>query len=222
MKKIITIGLLVGLLGSAYAEYKPYVSANAGVATVFNKDSDTKYAFSRTRIKSTVNSVTDESLDADIGTGYSTGLAIGLREKNHSIEAEVSYQENDFKDIGTGDGNLSQTSIMLNGRYFYVNDTPISPYVLGGAGVSVVNVRINDVNITQPLINDYKFDKSDTVLAIKLGVGTEIEITENVGVDLNIVYRATTNYEMASDDGYVVVESENDGINYNIGINYKF
>ena len=157
------------------AQYIPegyYIGANLGLAMASDSDVDD------------TNDITiTESIEWD--NGYAINASFGYDFGNDiRIEGEIGYQENDADKIkvsggtsATGEGDISNTSFLING-YFDMNyGGPIVPSL--SIGIGIANLDINEDNV------------DDTVLAYQMGVGFGYMVSETVTIDLKYRYFAT-------------------------------
>lgn len=200
-----------------------YFSAKAGLSML--DDSDFKPA-KVASIDYELEDGTESTLEGDSATaefdwGPAIAFAIGGAVSDRiRIETEVGYQENDFDEmtvsgISTGPdeyvteqfksrGDMSSLSLMLNGYYDFVNNTPLTPFVTMGMGLARLeagNLQVED---------NYQEGDSNSVFAYQFGTGLAWEIDEQIAIDFTYRYFATKDarfdfgdVEYASDNFYV-------------------
>jgi opacity protein-like surface antigen len=138
--------------------------------------------------------------DEDLGTGTAFGLSVGKYiTDNFRLELEAikrdSYEYNSTdRSVGVNigiKGDIDSTSLFINGLYdfqpFSLGNTPITPYLGGGIGVSRNKMGSQTDNTLPATI--YTFDgKTITEFAYKLSAGTLFSLTENISLDVNYQY----------------------------------
>lgn len=146
----------------------------------------------------------------DLASLYGSG-AIGVDlGSGLSLEAALSYQSADVNKLtltGTGafsgisistedvQGSVSALSLMANGIYAFTDQRSISPYVMGGVGLS--RISLNDVDEkggSDPL------NASAFAFAWQAGAGVKVPLTDNTSFDIGYRYFATSDADM-EDDG---------------------
>ena len=88
------------------------------------------------------------------------------------------------------DGDYDAFIFLINGFYDIDTGTKLTPYVGGGIGFAVLDIKdlfIGDVNI-----RIVRGDNDDTVFAYQLAGGITYEITEQIAADLSYRYVATS------------------------------
>ena len=137
--------------------------------------------------------------DDDLGTGSAFGFSVGkYLNDNFRLELEVtkrtSYELDTYilqspTDVDTA--NIDTTSLFINSFYdfqpFTISNTPITPYVGGGIGISR-----NKMGITTQLTNGVpvSFIEGHTTseFAYKFSAGTLFSLTEQLSLDVNYQY----------------------------------
>ncbi|GGD04836.1 P44/Msp2 family outer membrane protein [Aquisalinus flavus] len=128
--------------GSALAQDSGYyVQGNLGANVIVQDDADLS-----------VDGLGDFSGSYDADTGYAIGGALGKYFGNgFRSEIELAHRSNDIGNIEAEgqefetDGDISSTSVFLNGYYdFAVENSIFVPYI--GAGLGYVNVDAEDEN----------------------------------------------------------------------------
>ncbi|NTV98058.1 MAG: porin family protein [Chlorobiaceae bacterium] len=168
MKKLILPLLAAGLFAApslASAASNPYVSISGGIGMMTN---------------STYDGVAD-SYEYD--SGYLVNGAFGLKSDSFRVEAEIGYHQNDFKYYS--DYNLTIWSLMANGYYdFSLNDSGITPYIMGGLGIANVNWEYSGVN------------DDDTAFAWQVGAGVAFKAAEKTTIDVGYRYFSTADVNL--------------------------
>ena len=138
--------------------------------------------------------------DEDLGTGTAFGLSVGKYiTDNFRLELEAikrdSYEYNSTDrsvavNIGIK-GDIDSTSLFINGLYdfqpFSLGNTPITPYLGGGIGVSRNKMGSQTDNTIPASIITFD-SKTITEFAYKLSAGTLFSLTENISLDVNYQY----------------------------------
>ncbi|MGC8775409.1 MAG: outer membrane protein [Chlorobaculum sp.] len=167
MKKIILPLLVAGVCAApslAQAASTPYASLSGGLGLLNN-------------------STVDGNNDAiKYKTGYLINGAVGLKNQDVRLEAEVGYHRNsvDTSDYDEPLGaHVSMWTFMANGYYdIPMKDSVVSPYVMGGLGVA--DASISDGN--------WGPSSTSTQFAWQIGAGVGIKATNNATVDLGYRY----------------------------------
>jgi len=176
--------MLLSVSSIAYSAEGPYVSGNLGLAIA--NDSD----------------LSDPSGTGTIefDKGLAFGVAAGYGFGNTRVEGEIAYQKNDYDKLslsapGVGsfsglnvDGHATSTAFLLNGYYFFKNNSSITPFI--GAGLGFANIDVSDISV--PGIGALTSSSDDTVFAYQIGTGVGFAVNEKVTLDLKYRYFATS------------------------------
>ena len=212
--------ILVLMAGTVVADDRWYVSGNAGATLSPDITQTDTFA---------AGSVTG---DADLDTGFGLSAAVGRSFGNIRVEGEISYRDNDLAEWNNISGNLTgnlftatgplavdanSTSIgfMANGHYDFKTSGKWTPFVMGGLGVSRVNLDVKSVAGTA-----VTYDESDTVVAYQVGAGVGYALSADTSVDLSYRFFATA--DPTFDDGTDKVDSEYSSHNIWVGLTHKF
>ena len=138
--------------------------------------------------------------DEDLGTGTAFGLSVGKYiTDNFRLELEAikrdSYEYNSTdRSVGVNigiKGDIDSTSLFINGLYdfqpFSLGNTPITPYLGGGIGVSRNKMGSQTDNTSPAVIHTFD-GKTITEFAYKLSAGTLFSLTEKLSLDVNYQY----------------------------------
>jgi opacity protein-like surface antigen len=199
MKRLIFVAICLFLfLSSSYAlgADGTYVSGN--IAIGFASDSD-------------ISETGFPTVEASFDTGFAIAGAIGTSFNTFRFEGEISYQKNDFDEaklMGEAvqlQGDMSALNFLVNGYYDFNTNSPWTPYLTAGLGLSKIDV--NDLDVVGG--ND-PTDDDDIVFAYQLGAGIGYGISENLTIQAGYRYFATadpdfsgTEAEVASHDIYL-------------------
>jgi opacity protein-like surface antigen len=135
------------------------------------------------------------TLNLSYDAGMTFGAAIGYQDDALRVEMELSHQKNDVNGIsGPGgslgmSGDMSIVSLLANGYYDIINDTPITPFLSAGIGFSSVERSAFVVNNTDIQNAD------DTVFAYQIGGGVGYEINETVTIFAKYRYFGTADVD---------------------------
>mgnify|MGYP001825536993 FL=1 len=215
IKTISILAVLVPSAGSAEMAFTDmYVGGFAG--TVFGVEAEGEGALP----------LGTASLDFDPDGQYALGLVFGARvAPNFRAEVELSYSNSDVDKTtlaGTvsndidADGDLSSTSLLINGWYEFEMKSSWRPYVGGGIGYTKVDADID----TAPSLST--FDDSDGGFSYQIGFGVTFPIGQSGTIDIGYRYRETPNLKLVSAN-----DTAFDGIDFKsqtlqIGYNYRF
>jgi len=167
MKKLIICSgfLLLSVLSTKLAQatdVRPYFEAHAGAL------------------------ISDDSTMAASKVSFDPGLvaggAIGLDFELLRIEANVDYRRADISKFASNsvNGDLQLLSYMVNAHLVAPLQSPVKPYILGGAGFATA------------FISDFAASpsskQSNSRFAYELGAGIGYDIKRNVTLDMNYRY----------------------------------
>jgi len=178
-----------------------YLSGNIGASVLSDAD-----------LEETFEGITETAV-LEFDTGLNFGVAFGHDFGSGRVELAVDYKPhkldrfNDVTVTGVGSlgdfearGKIHALSVMGNGFYDIQLNSPVTPYIGGGAGFT--HIRFDESDITA----------NDTVFAYQVGAGIGYHIdSESV---LDIGYR----YFAASDPEFDGVEAEYRSHNFVIGL----
>ena len=132
--------------------------------------------------------------DDDLGTGSAFGISAGKYiTDNFRLELEVIKRTGYEMDTTDSDNNLMEAnitskSIFINGFYdfqpFSLGNTPITPYLGGGVGISKNKMGTTHENRPNATLDG----KTISQFAYKVAAGTLVSLTENVSLDINYQY----------------------------------
>jgi opacity protein-like surface antigen len=175
MKKLILPLLVAGAFAApsmAQAASKPYASFSTGLSLMNNSSASAG-----------VLTVSDA---ITYKTGYLVNGAVGLKNGDVRVEAEIGYHHNSadkaIQDISLvphpySGLTVSMWTFMANAYHdFDMKGSGITPFVMGGLGLA--NCKYNDNGATQ----------STTKFAWQLGAGIGIKASKDVTVDLGYRY----------------------------------
>lgn len=160
-------------------------------------------------------------------TGYAIYGAVGIDLNNSfRIEVEGSYSSNSLKSIsgianstgfttGNIEGDVSSLSFMSNVAYDMVNETRLTPFIFGGAGLA--GIFANGITAGGVAIAD----DIDWVFALQGGAGVSFDINERMSLEALYKYFETTDPEFADGNGNPFT-SEYASHSLLFGARYKF
>ena len=161
-------------------------------------------------------------VDLAYGTGFVINGALGYDFGMFRLEGEVGYRDNDLDKFSHSfssesvDGNLDAWSFMCNGFWDIENQTPFTPYLVGGIGFAKVSLDILDGP------HNGASKDNDTVFAYQLGVGVGYDINNSWTLDLAYRYFATEDAELIDDCSGLPYELEYESHNIFFGVRYNF
>ena len=163
--------------GTAHAkDVRPYFTLEVGAAV---------------NSESTVTGDVKSSFDP----GLAAGAAVGLDFEAVRIEAEFGYRKSDISEVkalgvtATPSGNLQVMTYMVNAYLVAPLDSPLKPYLVGGAGFATGSLSSI---LGLPSANDTKF-------AYQGGVGVGFDIKRNITLDASYRYLATSDFSFNDD-----------------------
>jgi len=138
--------------------------------------------------------------DEDLGTGTAFGLSAGkYLTDNFRLEMEAIKRTGYNYDtrridapIRTSKADIETQTLFINGFYdfhpFTISNTPITPYLGGGIGVSRNKMgSVSRTSVTGALAR-WIDGTSINEFAYKLSAGTLFSLTENISLDVNYQY----------------------------------
>jgi len=160
---------------------------------------DVGYQFSQLRYMEFDHSKRIKGLTQSIGIGGMFTNKIRADVTFNFQNNKATFTEDDTDDIiyGTKDhivGNKGVSSkfkrrgvaVMLNTYYDLTNKSPVTPYMMGGIGISRDNIKISyngkDINDKSKSIT--LISKNKTSFAYQAGVGIGYEVNKNLRLDL--------------------------------------
>jgi opacity protein-like surface antigen len=139
--------------------------------------------------------------DDDLGTGSAFGISAGKYiTDNFRLELEAIKRTGYEMDTTDSDNNLMEAnitskSIFINGFYdfqpFSLGNTPITPYLGGGVGISKNKMGATHENRPGNTVDG----KTISQFAYKVAAGTLVDLTENVSLDINYQYVNLGNFK---------------------------
>jgi len=116
--------------------------------------------------------------------GLYTSAAIGVDFGQFRAEGEIGYAASDYEETnsmlrryGAYDGEVTSSSVMLNGYFDAENNSRFTPYV--GLGFGFASIDFTYVNNR---LNENSMKDDDLVLAHQVMVGLEFEINPSVSI----------------------------------------
>ncbi len=208
------LGLLMVLVAtSAWADSGFYVGVKGGID--FGPDMEVE------GLSGYDPKPTKYTLDDDMGPVVmgSVGYALG---NGGRLEGEISWRRNTLDKFSGGgisidtEGDLQNLAFMLNGAYDFHFDSPITPFVMGGLGVAIVESEITKITTDRgPKYPNSEND--DTVFAYQVGAGLSYQVTPKVAFDVS--YRFFGTPEL---DFYDTGKVTNIHHNVLVGLSYSF
>ncbi|NTU59360.1 MAG: porin family protein [Chlorobiaceae bacterium] len=165
MKKILLPLFAAGVFAMpslAQASSNPYISASGGLGL---------------QNHSNVNNIDDAIV---YKAGFVTSGALGLRDNNVRLEAEVGYHSTivDNALINIGDAKLAIWTYMANGYYdIAMNNPSVTPYIMAGLGMS--DATLSDGNVGSQSSNQFTW---------QVGGGFGIKASDKVTIDIGYRY----------------------------------
>ncbi|MEI6847114.1 MAG: outer membrane beta-barrel protein [Chlorobiaceae bacterium] len=198
MKKIAVLYAAIACLWTApVSAAAPYVSGSVGLGFPVSSNKS--------------NSSVETNNAIEFKTGFPFCGAIGVKSGDVRSELSVGYQKNDIDNVSgapVSGADASVLSFMANAYYeFYIIDSSVIPYVMGGVGDARVKAHES--------IHSFDIDKS--VFAWQAGAGAGVKSSKQVTLDVGYRYFKTS--KVADDYGskYTISSS-----NILVGLRYRF
>lgn len=113
-----------------------------------------------------------------------TSAALGVDFGQFRVEGEIGYAASDFEETnrtlrraGAYDGEVTSSSVMLNGYFDAENNSRFTPYVGLGFGFASVDFTYVNNRLDENAVKD-----DDLVLAHQVMVGLEFELNSSVAI----------------------------------------
>ncbi|MEM9845924.1 MAG: outer membrane beta-barrel protein [Pseudomonadota bacterium] len=170
-------------------------------------------------------------VDTTLDEGFLIGGSVGLRfasVPNLRAEVELSYGENDIDginfsgnglapEVGVG-GDISHTSLLVNGYWDFQTNGPLTPYVGAGLGVGFVDTSA----VYGPGV---RLDSSDDVFALQLIAGASYDLSESTALFADVRYRQF--FDVSADritpaGGLASVSDDISLTSFNVGVRLNF
>ncbi|MFM5890771.1 MAG: P44/Msp2 family outer membrane protein, partial [Dolichospermum sp.] len=140
-----------------------------------------------------VNVTTDTTFDLSLDSGFQLTAAGGYQQKNTRAEVEVSFRSPGANKYTAGGneskltGNVSQTTLLVNGYYDIPTKSKLRPYLGAGIGFGLISPNIKE--------QGSKIDTSDsTSFAYQGKIGVEYEVVEKGNAFVEFRYVGLTGY----------------------------
>lgn len=148
------------------------------------------------------------SSEVEFDTGLHLGAAYGYDFGEFRVEGEFGYQSHEFKKMKDiklngiplgdrdADGDIDAFIFLINGFYDVNTGTKLTPYLGGGIGFAVLEIK--DLFVEGIV----RGDDDDTVFAYQLAGGMAYELTERIFADLSYRFVATSEPDFADLEYY--------------------
>ena len=169
------------------------------------------------------------TVDFDPDGEYALGLVFGARvAQNFRAEVELSYSNSDidgtkFTAGGPGidivaKGDLSSTSLLLNGWYEFETNSSWRPYLGGGIGYTNVDADV----FSTAAIDAFK--DSDGGFSYQIGFGATFPVGQSGTVDIGYRYHETPGLKLNSEanSGFAFDDIDFKTQTIQVGYNYRF
>ena len=133
--------------------------------------------------------------------GYDFGMFRVAGEFSYAYNEVDQYRENFTYNLtfNAEDGAVDVTSLMCNLYFDIENKSPLTPYIMGGVGISYV--EIYDLVLRNGGTILWFFDQDDTVLAYQLGAGVEYSFNQSFSLDVTYRYITTDDLDFFTGEG---------------------
>lgn len=163
--------------------------------------------------------------ESDNGLSLSSYLIRGFFrfELSNDLQTEVGIgygklkgDEYDYRLLKTGTNQYGTTIIPIDARLLYTpfNEESWNPYFY--AGVGLLNYNVNDI----PKVSAFSpsaVNQNGWTVALPLGIGTEIKLSDEVAMDLSVGYK----WSLSDNFNYFSIKGTNDGM-INVGVGLTF
>ena len=148
--------------------------------------------------------------------GYDFGMFRIAGEFSYAYNEVDQYRENNFYNLtfNAEDGAVDVTSILCNVYFDFENKSSLTPYLMGGIGISYV--ELYDLVLRNGGTILWFFDQDDTVLAYQFGLGVEYSFNPSFSLDVTYRYFTTDDLEFFGGEGTYEADR------FLVGIRIKF
>ena len=136
--------------------------------------------------------------DAEFDPGYAARSAVGYAyDGGWRAEIEVGYRENGVDTIGSsaGSGDSSALSGMINGYYDFRSDSPLTPYV--GVGLGLTQVEADGYSP----VSGSSIDDDDVAFSYQGIVGASWAVGDALALTADYRYLATDDVSLSTASG---------------------
>ncbi len=151
-------------------------------------------------------SYSTDHYDIRLKDGFSVGAAIGSHIGNgFRFERELSYLQNDissatYEEASTptypdAEGEFSALFLMGNLWKDFDFGGGFSPYIGGGVGAALLSGEATDGGV----VGDFTFDDASLGLAVQLGAGLRVALTDRLALDAGYRYKSVIDASFHSD-----------------------
>lgn len=140
------------------------------------------------------NASTKSKADFD-GVWHASG-ALGYKYKYFRVEGEYIYRDDSDADYkikgaggaieGTNHTTIETDSFMLNAYLDIMPNYWISPYIMGGIGISRLDFKSNDTNLSGVTYNEFERDKTN--FSWQWGGGLSLRLNRCLNFDMGYQY----------------------------------
>ena len=168
--------------------------------------------------------ITDMDFDTGSAGAVSVGYDYGWRYGHARTELEYAYRETDvsggnLSGLKVTAGEVLSQSLLFNMFYPFETESRVTPYMMGGLGVALVDIR----NVT---VSDTAFiDNDQTAFAYQVGGGIDLAINDHLTVDFAYRYFGTADKEFENNalvGAQKKFEFRYQAHNALLGLRYKF
>jgi opacity protein-like surface antigen len=169
--------------------------------------------------------------EIEFDSGYNVSAAFGYDYGRLRLEVELAHRRNEVNNINNlgrsfrADGDISATSLMLNGYRDFATGSRVVPYL--GGGIGVANVSANKVKLFDVTGEVAYIDDDDTVFAYHLATGVAFTLSPTLTLDLGYRFFGTSNPQFDDDLALIGIqtnglETEYHSHNISVGLRIKF
>ncbi len=148
-----------------------------------------------------------QKVETELGYVVSGAVVVAVAEHTH-LESEISWRRNSMdatrgSSALLGKSRVTNLAIMSNISQGFHLDGPVTPFVMGGPGVSFFEVK--------------DFGDQQTVFAYQAGAGVMFDMTETLAVEVSYRFFGTTEPTLP-----LVSDINNTHHNGLVGLTYSF
>ena len=174
--------------------------------------------------KDDVGLITDMDFEKGSVIAVAIGYDYGWRYGHARMELEYAYRQSDVTDGNVSDskvtdGEVQSQSLLLNMFYPFETGILVTPYIMGGLGAALVDIR--DVIVSSTVF----IDNYQTAFAYQTGAGIDLAVNDHLTVDLAYRYFGTADKEFEN-NAQVGAQKKFDfryrAHNALLGLRYKF
>jgi hypothetical protein len=158
-----------------------------------------------------------------IDNAYGFGVVLGSRKQNGAVELSYVRSQHDSTFSGYSLGDVTYNTINLDGKYYFLSNKPVQPFILFGICFPWLKVENSSVST-----EDYEtLESGDATfygIGLNLGTGIAYYLNPRIAITGGITYRFNVYTGLSGEQtsGDLDESLFGGGANINFGITYTF